>query len=428
MSIAFGLDFGTSNSALSANEGGHVRLLDIDAHNPIALTLKSVLFFCREEKEKKIYAGYDAVQKYMETEGEGRYMQSIKSFLPDASFDKTEIFNKNYSLAELIAFMLKTIKTRGEAVVKQEVNDVLLGRPVVFSEDRKKDALAQQRLVEAAKIAGFKNVRFQLEPIAAALSYENRLGLNDEKIILVGDFGGGTSDFTILKASKKSQGKADRLNDILATGGVYIGGDSFDSAIMWEKVCQYYGRYVKAKSIMSDHRHGLPSLVMNKLRRWHLIPLLRSMKTMRDIKEFKYLATGADKQLIENLENLIHYNYGYLLFQAIEKSKCELSSKADSRIYFNDCDIFINEAITRPEFDGYIKGDVLGIEKCLDRLMSDAGVSPGNIDAVFLTGGSSFIPAIKKIFKKKIPSKKIIQSDAFTSVSFGLGLDCSTYF
>jgi len=428
MSLAFGLDFGTSNSALSANHDGRVEMLDIDANNPIAWTLKSVLFFCKEETEKKIYAGHDAVEKYIETEGEGRYMQSVKSFLPDDSFDKTEIFNKNYSLAELIAFMLKTIKARGEKIVQQTVDDVVLGRPVVFSKDKQKDALAEQRLVEAAKMAGFKNIRFQLEPIAAALSYENRLGPNAEKKIIVGDFGGGTSDFTILNARKKSQRNADRSNDILSTGGVYIGGDSFDSVMMWEKVCPYYGRHVKVKSIMSDHAQGLSPLVMNKLRRWHLIPLLRSMKTMRNIKEIKYLSTGADKKTIENLENLIHCNYGYRLFQSIEKSKCELSSAPDSRIYFNDYDIFINEPIARTEFEGYINGHVSRIKQCVDQLLSDAGLSPGDIDAVFLTGGSSFIPAIKKIFKETFPSKEIMQSDAFTSVSFGLGLDASTHF
>jgi len=258
MSTAFGLDFGTSNSSLSVNRDGSVELLDIDKNSPIQMSLKSVLYFLNEQQGLKSYIGYEAIDKYIETEAAGRYMQSIKSFLPDPTFRETEIFNRSYELEELVSFFLRTIKMRGEQLLDSEVSSVVLGRPVVFSEDAESDRLAEKRLEKAARLAGFKEILFQSEPVAAALSYENNLAYGEEKIVLVGDFGAGTSDFTILKAGKTDRNRLDRSADILATEGVYIGGDVFDSDIMWEKVCKYYGKDVRAKSLMNDNWSALP--------------------------------------------------------------------------------------------------------------------------------------------------------------------------
>lgn len=422
MSITFGLDFGTSNSSLAANVEGHVELLDIDKDNPIKLSLKSVLYFLKDKKETRSYIGYEAVKKYIETEAAGRYMQSIKSFLPDETFERTEIFNKYYELEELIGFILRTIKNRGEQILDQEVTSVVLGRPVLFSDDVERDRLAEKRLLKAAQLAGFKEVMFQPEPVAAALSFENSLGYGEEKIVLVGDFGAGTSDFTILRASKNDQNRPDRSSDILSTEGVYIGGDLFDADIMWEKVCKYYGKDVTAKSPMSDNRLSLSSDITTKLKHWNLIPLLRSRKTLHSISNFKYLADDDHKHLIQNLENLIKDNYGYMLFQSIEKAKCELSNAALSNVLISNYDILIDESISRKEFEGYITDKVIRIDECVQSVLKKAGISPNDIGAVFLTGGSSYIPLIQKVFKDRFDLSIVNQSDAFTSVAYGLGL------
>jgi hypothetical chaperone protein len=422
MSITFGLDFGTSNSSLAANVEGHVELLDIDKDNPIKLSLKSVLYFLKDKKETKSYIGYEAVKKYIETEAAGRYMQSIKSFLPDETFEKTEIFNKYYELEELIGFILRTIKKRGEQILNHEVSSVVLGRPVLFSEDVERDQLAEKRLLKAAQLAGFEEIIFQLEPVAAALSFENNLGYGEEKNVLVGDFGAGTSDFTILRASKNYQNKPDRSADILSTEGVYIGGDLFDADIMWEKVCKYYGKDVSAKSPMSDNWLSLSSDITTKLKHWNLIPLLRSKKTLHNISNFKYLTDDDHKHLIQNLENLIKDNYGYMLFQAIEKAKCELSNSTVSDIFMSNYDILIDECISRGEFEEYITDKVIKINECVQSVIKKAGISQNEIGAVFLTGGSSYIPLIQKVFEDKFDLAIIKQSDAFTSVAYGLGL------
>ena len=422
MNPFFGLDFGTSNSSLSVNIDGRVKLLDIDVNGPIKNSLKSVLYFMKEGRERKAYVGHQAVKEYIATGGEGRYLQSIKTFLPDRSFTETEIFLQTYKLEELIAFILRTMKQRGEQILGYAIDDVVLGRPVLFSEDAGKDKLAEERLVSAARTAGFKNIALQLEPVAAALSFEKRLGPDEERLVLVGDFGGGTSDFTILRAGRKNSQKTDRSDDVLSVGGVYIGGDLFDSDIMWEKVGKYYGRFVKVKSLVSSNRFGLSTITLAKLKRWHMIPHLRTPQTLRNIREVKYLASAKDKVLIENLENLINRNYGYLLFQSIEKAKCELSGAEKTRIHFDDYGIKINENVSKKEFESFIHGKVREIEAKIEDLLQNAGVRKEDIDVVFLTGGSSYVPLIQQVFREKFGEQKINRSDAFTSVAFGLGV------
>ncbi len=421
MSAIFGIDFGTSNSALSVNMDGKVRLLDVDRENPISNSLKSILYFLKEDGQTTSYVGYEGVKAYIENEADGRYMQSIKTFLPDTAFDKTNIYGKSYTLEQLISIFLKTMKERGQEIIKQEVSDLVLGRPVIFSEDRDRDKIAQDRLTRAAQIAGFKNISFQLEPIAAALAYENSLGAGQEQIVLVGDFGAGSSDFTIYKAGAGGI-KAARDRDILAVGGVYIGGDVFDSEIMREKVAAHYGKDVQAKSMWSDNLFGLSPLVIRKLMQWHLIPQLRLPRTLDNIKELKVRAKFADKKLLENLENLIHANYGYLLFRSIEKTKCELSDQNESIINFKDYGICLDEPLSREEFECFIREKVDSLNACVDSTLATAGLSCADIDVVFLTGGSSYIPLIREIFERRIGKEKIRSADAFTSVAYGLGL------
>lgn len=424
MSVVFGLDFGTSNSALSANVDGQVSMIDIDRHNETGKTLKSVIYY--DDEERQFFCGQEAVSQYIENDAFGRYIQSIKSFLPDASFEKTEVGNKTYTLEQLIAMILRTIRQRGEAAVGQAAESLVLGRPVVFSEDPECEALANRRLLKAAKLAGFDKVHFQLEPIAAALAYENTLAEGEEKTVLVGDFGGGTSDFTIIKArgTKSGQGQArDRREDVLGLGGVYIGGDTFDSAIMWHKVAPYFGKEVRVKALYDDFTLPVSSLILGKLKQWHQIPHLRHPKIEAILKDIRH---RADKpKLIENLQTLIEDNYGYLLFRSIEKTKCELSTDETALIRFKEGHLAISEPLHRSEFEGIIEADVTKIEACVDAVMAQAGLTPDGVDTVFLTGGSSHIPKVRELFINRFGKQKIDSQDAFTSVAYGLG--CSQY-
>lgn len=368
--------------------------------------------------------GYEGVKQYIYNGAEGRYMQSIKSFLSDTSFQKTNVYGKNYTIEELIGYLLKTMKERGETIIGRDVDQVVLGRPVIFSTDEERERTATQRLIKAAQLAGFKEISLQMELVAAARAYENSLLPNREQIVLVGDFGAGSSDFTVLKVGNPPH-SGDREQDILSVGGLYIGGDNFDSLIMRHKVAKHYGTDVKVKSMFSDNLTGLSPLVLSHLMQWHRIPWLRRPQTLANIKELKVGAGLKDRRLLENLERLIDDNYGYLLFRAIESAKCGLSDHEDATVIFKDYGIAIEERITRTTFEDMIRDLVAKIDACVTDTLDNAGIGAEQIDAVFLTGGSSYIPLIRGIFESRLGADKIKTSDAFTSVAYGLGLEAN---
>ena len=418
MSIAFGLDFGTSNSALSLYKEGKTTMLDIDPFNTEGKTLKSVIYY--DDEERTFHCGQDAVNAYIDNDAFGRYIQSIKTFLPDASFEKTEVGNKTYRLEQLIALLLRTIKERGETIAGEEADHLVLGRPVVFSEDPELEKLAVTRLLTSAEMAGFKKVSLQYEPLAAAFAFESTLAQSEEKTVLVGDFGGGTSDFTIIRA-RGGFTQGDRKNDVLGLGGVYIGGDTFDSALMWEKVAPWFGKNVRVKALYDNFTLPVSSLIMGKLKQWHQIPQLRHPKIEATLKDIRH---RADKpQLIENLQNLIEDNYGYLLFQAIEASKCQLSNHDEAFIRFKEGKLAISEPVSLTQFQDIIENNVSRIATCVDEVLDQAGMTPEHIDTVFLTGGSSHIPMIRELFEKRFGLEKMKSTDAFTSVAYGLGVN-----
>ena len=422
MQIVFGLDFGTTNSALSIYRNGQVEVVDIDHFSSTASLMRSVLYF---NEDQEVFAGQEAISNYVSEGAAGRFMQSIKTFLPNRSFESTEVFGRKYGIDDLVAIILRKIKAKGEAYVGCPVDSVVLGRPVVFSEDPVRDALAQDRLEKAARKAGFRHIFFQLEPVAAALSYEDSLPAGAEKVVLIGDFGGGTSDFTVIRVKGGAFGRSDRRSDILSVGGVYTAGDKCDSQIMWEKIAKYFGRGVKYKGMGKDELFDIPHSIIYTLCQWHRIPLLRARKTREQIRLIKNAAT--DRQCIENLENLISDNYGFFLFQSIEEAKCELSQLDLTKVSFRERDLSISEEISREEFESINTDNLAQIAGCIDEVVAKSGVSQGKIDTVFLTGGTSRIPFIRHLFAERFGADKLENRDAFTSVVHGLGASVPLY-
>ena len=378
--------------------------------------MRSVLYF---NEDSEIFAGHEAINNYVNEGAAGRFMQSIKTFLPNRSFVSTEVFGKNYGIDDLIAIILRKIKAKGEALVGSQVDSVVLGRPVLFSEDPEKDALAQSRLEAAARKAGFRRIWFQFEPVAAALSFEESLPAGAEKVVFIGDFGGGTSDFTVIRVKGGAFTRADRRSDVLSLGGVYTAGDKFDSQIMWDKVAKYFGRGVKYKGMGKEDLFDIPHSIIYTLCQWHRIPLLRARKIREQIRLIKNSAT--DRKAIENLEHLIGDNYGFFLFQSIEKSKCELSNRTLTDIRFSERDLVIRESITRDEFDAINAENFSRIAHCIDDVVAQSGLTHQGIDTVFLTGGTSRIPFIRDLFAQRFGAAKLEDRDAFTSVVHGLG-------
>lgn len=425
MSIAFGLDFGTTNSVLAIAQGDKVEVIDLEGASELSKTLKSVLFF---DEEKNVEVGEEAIRQYVAYGGSyGRFMQSVKAFLPDESFSETYVYGKRYEIEDLIAFILRVIKHQGELHVGHVVDTVVMGRPVIFSDDRKLDLLAEERLRTAALRSGFTNIHFVYEPIAATLAYEAGLPDGKEQLVLMGDFGGGTSDFVVMRLrGGKRDSKQNRDSDILATGGVYVAGDSFDSSIMWHKLARYFGKEAKIHGMSTGQVLDAPTWIAQTLCQWHLIPKLRERKTLNIIRSLRGVSVG-DRLAFSALQTLIIENLGYMVFRVIERAKRELSETDSAVIQFSEKNIFIREVITREEFEAIADDKFQEISACVDRTLARAGVSSQDIDAVLLTGGSSFIPKIRRIFLERFGEGKLLPIDAFTSVAYGLGLSATQY-
>jgi len=416
LQIVFGIDFGTTNSALSVYRNGTVEVVAVDGNDGTGELMRSVLYF---NEEHEIYAGNEAIRQYVGDGAAGRFMQSIKTFLPNTSFESTEVFGKRYGIDDLVAIILRKIKARGEAHVGCAVESVVLGRPVVFSTDAAKDAVAEQRLAKAARKAGFKHIWFQYEPVAAALAFEESLQAGQERIVFIGDFGGGTSDFSVIRVKGGAFARSDRRSDVLSLGGVYIAGDKFDSQIMWDKVAYHFGRYARYKTMGKDEWVNIPKSIIYTLCQWHRIPLLRARKTRELIRVIK--GTTDARRAIEHLENIIHDNFGFFLFQAIEKAKCELSGQDQTVVHFTERDLLINEELGKGEFETLNADNFQQIAVCIDEVIARSGLLPAQIDTVFLTGGTSRIPHIQTLFAERFGRDKLEQRDAFTSVVHGLG-------
>lgn len=416
MQIVFGIDFGTTNSALSVYRNGMVEVVAVDGNERTGELMRSVLYF---NEENEIFAGREAISRYVGDGAAGRFMQSIKTFLPNTSFDNTEIFGKRYGIDDLVAIILRKIKARGEAHVGCAVDSVVLGRPVVFSTDAAKDTVAEQRLEKAARKAGFKNIWFQYEPVAAALTFESTLQAGQERIVFIGDFGGGTSDFSVIRVKGGAFERSDRRSDVLSLGGVYVAGDKFDSQIMWDKVARHFGRYARYKTMGKDEWVNVPRSIVYTLCQWHRIPLLRARRTREHIRMIK--GSTDDYHAIEHLENIIEDNFGFFLFQAIEKAKCELSEREQAFIRFAERDLAISEEIGKREFETINADNFQQIARCIDDVVARSGLVPTQIDTVFLTGGTSRIPHIQTLFAERFGRTKLENRNAFTSVVHGLG-------
>ena len=410
--LSIGVDFGTSNTAVATPGvgGGPARILEIDPAGDDPRLFRSVLFF--PEDSKDVLAGGEAIRRYL-IEGEGRFLQSVKTFLPSTSFQRTEIRNKSWRLEELIAAVLRPIRQQIETAAGGTIENVVFGRPAVFSADPGRDALAQDRLGTAAELAGFPRPAFVIEPIAAALRYEE--SLDHDEIVLVGDFGAGTSDFTLMRLGPSARGRTDRRADVIASSGVYVGGDRFDACIVQHRLLRLFGSGSTYMSMLK--RLDIPGWMTRKLLAWHELSLLRQRSTMEFLRSS--LKTSDAPRELQNLITLAEENLIYRLYRAVEQAKRELSSEEEASVSFHEADIDIEERVHRRDFEQWSAPLRAELSTAVDRVLERAqGAVP---DAVFLTGGSSRIPSVRTLFAERFGVERLREGDAFTSVAAGLG-------
>ena len=401
--LSAAIDFGTSNSTATIKDGNSIKVVNLGDKTSYTPT---VLFFNFEEK--KFYVGDSAI-KELENGELGRYFVSLKSFLGSSEIIETTLLQKEYNLEDLISIILKDFKEKIDRVAGKSVTKLTLGRPVKFNDNSKElDSLAENRLKNAAIKAGFKDIKFCYEPVAASLSYE--IGSSKEELILVADIGGGTTDYTIIKSGK------DR--EVLATNGIYIGGNNFDSKIIRGFVSSYLGEgssYINmGKEMKISHSLYVDLYEYYKFIKMYDKQIIDSIK--------KYIQMAKDKEPISRLLELITDGYYFDFLQAVVNAKIELSSKDSVDLNMNFFTKPFSVPITKKEFNLVSKDEIDKIEKTLLDTLYTANLKAKNIDKVLLTGGTTLIPSVKAIYQKIFGEDKLIQTDVFSSVGYGLAL------
>lgn len=408
-----GLDFGTTNSVMTLNWTDQDGL----THEETIME-PSVMFFPAGSKTgTERYVGTEAIEQYLASGMNGRFFQSVKTLLPDPDFLFTRVNGKAMKVEDLVAVVIRYLRTRMEERCGFPLDRVVLGRPARFSALPDRDALAQERLERAAGQAGFVHIVCELEPIAAAYAYERTV--SKAQLVLVGDFGGGTSDFTLMRVDPAKVGQSDRAGDILGTGGVYVGGDAFDADIMATRIVHRFGSNATYESYGKHLR--VPQHLFRTICRWDQIHFLKTLKYKEEIRTM--LSGSSDRPGIERLIALIEHDRAYGLTKAIQRSKHHIADHEQSLIAFKTPEFSIAETLTRESFNQAIGDNVARIDNCVNEVLAQSGLRETDISAVFLTGGSSRVGLIRDLFTRRFGTERVhIDSDQFMSIAHGLCL------
>lgn len=437
MSLSVGIDFGTSNSGVAVYDGAQVRLLPIDEQNVVPEVVKTTLYITKNFRHA---IGQEAIQLYYKDNvnrmrrfvkkwvGEidfrgaemfyvrdvyvyvdelkpGRLLQYIKTALRSQGYQGTQVFERYYSTADLVAAYLQALKQRAENLLGETISRVTLGRPVHFSPDPQQDQKAEETLRQAAYQAGFQHVQLEFEPVAAALFYEQSLARSQN--VLVFDFGGGTLDITIM-----SLGDA-RRRKVYSSGGIGIAGSDFDRAIIENRMLPHFG-----KGLVDDHIEIIE--LVNTVADWIALPDLSSPQARLRLKHA--IQEGLAPVRLKALESLIFNDLAFTFYNAVEAAKIALSEVGASVIRMQAQDIDLWELYTRHQFEHDIREYQARIESVLLDTIIQSGLEIEQIDAVVKTGGSSYIPAFSEMLNRLFGPERVRSSDMFSSVTAGLAI------
>lgn len=417
MTLSCGLDFGTSNSTLGRVDArGTPDLVALEAGEK---TMPSVLFFGFEDGA--VHYGRAAVAEYV-TGAEGRLMRSLKSVLGTALFgDTTRVAARRLGFGEIIGIYIGELKRRAEAALGGELTQVVMGRPVqLVDDDPVADREAQGQLEAAVRAQGFAHVAFQFEPIAAALDYERQV--ESEKLALIVDLGGGTSDFSLVRVSPERAGKADRSSDILATAGVHIGGTDFDRLLAMSRVMPELG--MGSKTL--DGKRHLPVAPYFDLSTWHRINRLYDAKALRDLRSTRREAVEGDR--VETFVELVEERLGHRLIGAVERAKIELSDRDLVDFAFPVRDRRIATTISAAHLGEALAASILRLESTIAGALRQAGLRHEAVDSLILTGGSTLVPAVAGRLRALFPEAEVVRTDVLGSVGLGLALEAKRIF
>ncbi|MDG1579972.1 Hsp70 family protein [Pseudomonas sp. GOM6] len=407
---ALGIDFGTSNSTVGWWRPDQEPLLTLEDGK---ITLPSVIFFNTEER-RPVY-GRQALSEYLDGY-EGRLMRSLKSLLGSKLLkSETTVLGSALPFRDLLGFFIGELKKRAEQQADREFEQVVLGRPVFFvDDDEAADTEAANTLEAVARKLGFKEVSFQYEPIAAAFDYER--SIQSEELVLIVDIGGGTSDFSLVRLAPERRELNERQDDILATGGVHIGGTDFDKQLSLEGIMPLfgYGSRMKSDALMPTSHH------LN-LATWHTINAVYAQKAQLALKNMRY--DIVDPTSIDRLLSLTEQRAGHWLAMQVEDSKIALTEQDSRLIDLSRIEDGLSALLDRPLFDRAIDSLLERIRAGVNELLLKAGVSHHEIDTIFFTGGSSAIPALRQSVAALLPNARPTEGNSFGSIGSGLAIE-----
>lgn len=454
--MKIGIDFGTTHTTAAVYDGGKLEMIPLDPLNSDPLLLRSMIYVTRNHE---VFLGMKGVQNFLKHDTgrpvvmqervvgtiettvaragrgpldpdgpitiiydalidedvgmRGRLLQSIKTGMRSASYDGTKIFGQYFTVQELVALLLKYVHVKVEEFVGQKVTEATFGRPVFFAENLKEDQIAEARLAEAAKMAGFDTVSFVQEPVAAAHFYLSKT--DQPERVLVFDFGGGTLDFTIIN----TDGKNTNI-EILATHGVDVGGDNFDKAIMKHTIAPHLGVDSYIDIDYDDRKIPFPRPSAALLEQWTTIPMLSRPKQLKIIEDAIKYGQSPDK--FRALYNVVTKNYGFMLFEEIEQAKIRLSDSEETFVQMQVEQVELDAQLTQRTFNRNINLEFVQVRKGLAEVVQLAGLRADEIDTIVTTGGSSRIPLFRQLLMDEFSDAKLVHSDTFGSVAAGLAV------
>jgi len=402
--------------------GGDVYLATFPFFGQPTDAYRSLLYFEQAERPggglpvTSCWTGPSGIEHYLAAETQGRLIQSLKSVLAVRDLESTQVFERKRTIEELVGRILADVRHRASRQFGVDIRHATVGRPVRFvgAESVDDDAFAEDRLAAAFSLAGFDTIAFELEPVAAAHQYESTL--DHDELILIGDFGGGTSDFSLARVGPGVIDRGRDEHDLLGNAGVGVAGDAFDAQIVRHLVSPALGSTGRFRSM--DKLLPMPGWPYASLERWHHLSLIKTGEVIEQLDRMRVQAL--DPGPIASLIHLIKYDLGYQLHRAVQRLKNALSTEDRAEFEFVDGDLVLRSVVDRASFEAWIARELGQVAACVDGLLASSRVAPADVDAVFLTGGSSLVPAVRRIFQDRFSPEKIRVGHEFTSVAMGL--------
>ena len=414
---AIGIDFGTTNTVVAlAAADGEARLVSFPHDSDAVVAFRSALSFHalpEDPSERVVEAGPWAIDAYVEEPLETRFIQSFKTYAASPLFTETHVLGRRFKFEDLLSAFLLRLAAHGGADLADPPERLIVGRPVNFAGLRPDPELALTRYEAAFRRLGFEDIRYAYEPVAAAFFFARKL--TADATVMVADFGGGTSDFSIVRFHREG-GRVRSL--ALANAGAPVAGDAFDYRIIDHLVSPELGKGTSYRAF--DHVLPIPARYYAAFARWEQLALLRASRDMRDIRGLTRTALEPEK--IARLVEILDHNHGYRLYQAVSRLKETLSAEPEALFRFEAGAVRIEKPVRRADFDRWIAPELAAIAAAADDALARAGLTPADVDKVFLTGGSSFVPAVRRLFEDRFGAGKLESGGELVSIATGLSL------